>query len=86
MDHHLEGAALYEISDFYRITAEEATAAVDYINSHLTELMPTYRQMLERDSQGNSPEVTELFRRSHEKFVELQTGLKGRTEDASVTG
>jgi len=89
MDHYFSGAALEEISDFYRIPLEDATGAIEYINSHMTELMPTYRQMLERDARGNSPDVNQLLSAAHERVLELRSRLERErraTEDAPLAG
>ncbi len=89
MDHYFAGASLTEISSFYRITEAEAAGAVDYINSHMAELMPAYREMIERDAQGNPAGVSEVLAETHGKLIELRAelqGNRGRTEDASVAG
>jgi len=88
MDHYFAGAGLGEISDFYRITLEEASSAVDFINSHMNELMPTYREMLNRDARGNSARVNKLLLDAHGKLIELRTELRhqARAENAPVTG
>ena len=83
MDHYFGGATPEWITDFFQVKPEETDAAIAYINSHMAELMPMYRKMLERDQRGNSPEVEAKFARAHEKLMRLKAEFERRKAEAA---
>ncbi len=90
MDNYFSGETPEAIAQFYRITLEEARAATDYIDGHMTELMPHYRAMLERDRQGDPPQVRERYAESHARLMALKEKLERqktqRDGDARAAG
>ena len=75
MDHYFSGWSTASMADLFRITLEECNAAVMYINSHMNELMPVYQKMLERDRQGDPPEVRARYAESHDRLMALKEKL-----------
>ena len=90
MDHSLAGRTAAWIAEFYRITPEDAQAALDYIAEHNLELMPKYQRDLEWARRGNSPEVEALFAESHRKLMRLKEELDQKqvrgNQDARAAG
>jgi uncharacterized protein (DUF433 family) len=90
MDHHLAGRSAASIGEFYDIPKGDAQAAVDYIDAHLSELMPTYQRDLERNRRGNPPHIEAMFAESHKKLMRLKEDLelkkRGETRDARAAG
>jgi uncharacterized protein (DUF433 family) len=89
MDNYFDGETAESIAEFYRISFEEAAASIDYINSHMVELMPDYRKMLETDRQGNPPHIEAIFAKSHEKLIRLKAEFDAKrveAHDVSVAG
>ena len=85
MDFYFDGETSEAIAEFFRITPEEAQAAIEYINGHMAALMPHYQKMLERNRQGNSPEVEALLAKSHENLLRLKAEFdRKRAEAASA--
>ncbi len=52
-----------------KLTVEEVTAAMDYIAVHREELAPKYQKMLDRDAQGNPPELQAKIDALHVEFM-----------------
>ncbi len=90
MDHHLAGRSAASIAGFYDIPLSDAQAAMDYIDAHLGELMPTYQRDLERKRRGNPPHIEAMFAESHKKLMRLKEALEhkkgGETRDARAAG
>src|SRR5437660_879232 len=90
MDNYFSGETSEAIAEFYHITLEEAQAATDYIDQHMAQLMPRYRKMLQREREGNPPEIERLFERSREKLIRIKAELErkraGEARDARVAG
>jgi hypothetical protein len=90
MDHHLAGRSAASIAGFYDIPLSDAQAAMDYIDAHLVELMPTYQRDLERKRRGNPPHVEAMFAESHKKLMrrkeDLERKTRGVTRDARAAG
>jgi hypothetical protein len=90
MDHYFAGWSVESLAELYGITSEESAAAVDYINSHMAALMPVYRRMLERDRQGDSPEVRARYAESHARLMALKDELDRKkregTGDVRIAG
>lgn len=75
MDYYFSGRSAEFIADLFRVSIEEVLAAQDYINSHMAELMPQYHRMLERDRQGDPPEVRARYAASHARLMALKEKL-----------
>ena len=56
MDFHPQ-YTVKEIAGILPLTVEQVQAAVDYIEANRAKVDPVYQKMLDRDAQGNSPEV-----------------------------
>ena len=86
MDFHFAGDPPEEIADAFRITLDEARAAMTYIDEHKEELMPRYQEILDRNRRGNPPHIEAMLRQSHEKFVRLQAEFARKKAVAAQVG
>jgi uncharacterized protein (DUF433 family) len=57
LDYHLDGWHRDMIADNFNISSAQVEIAVHYIDEHRDEVMAVYLKMLERDAQGNPPEL-----------------------------
>jgi uncharacterized protein (DUF433 family) len=57
MDYHLDGMHRDMIADTLSLSSPQVEVAIRYIEEHRDEVMPIYQKMLERDAQGNPPEL-----------------------------
>jgi len=76
MDFYFAGYTAEAMADFYKLPVGDVQAAIDYIDDHMRELMPHYRQMLERDRRGNPPHIEAILTKSHEKLMRLKHDLE----------
>jgi len=83
MDHYFDGWSIQSMAKLFRIPFEDAVAAVDYINSHMSDLMPEYHKMLERDRQGDSPEVRARYAESHARLMAKKEELDRRKREGA---
>ncbi len=81
-----------QIAALFKLTVEEIQVALDYIAAHRDEVTADYQKILARHAKGNSPEVLEIIKGSHERLLarvaELKRikGEKQTAEDASHAG
>jgi uncharacterized protein (DUF433 family) len=52
-----KGYSIEQIAEMFRLVPDQIRVAIRYIEEHREEVEATYRQILERDARGNSPEV-----------------------------
>jgi uncharacterized protein (DUF433 family) len=76
MDLYFAGETPEAIAEFFRIPLGDAQAGIDYIDAHMRDLMPHYRQMLQRDRQGNPPHIEAILAQSHEKLMRKKQELE----------
>jgi uncharacterized protein (DUF433 family) len=67
-----------------RISSDQVLAAMKYIEEHRAEVEAEYQKLLERDAQGNPPEIRAKLEASHAKLQALLE--KRRQELARGTG
>jgi uncharacterized protein (DUF433 family) len=60
-----------QIAAWLRLSTDQVLAAIQYIEAHKEELMPEYQEMLERDAQGNPPELQAKLDAMHAKFLKM---------------
>ena len=83
MDHYFSGDTMERIAEVFRIPVEEAEAAAHYIDGHMAELMPSYRRMLQRDREGDSPEVRATYAASHARLMARKAELERKAMEGS---
>jgi uncharacterized protein (DUF433 family) len=73
-----------------RISSYQVLAAMKYIEEHRAEVEAEYKIMLERDAQGNPPEIQAKLEASHAKLQALldkrRQELSRETKDARNPG
>jgi uncharacterized protein (DUF433 family) len=73
-----------------RISSYQVLAAMKYIEEHRAEVEAEYKIMLERDAQGNPPEIKARLEASHAKLQALlekrRQELARETKDAGNPG
>ena len=57
MDYYKHAWSPQRIADLFKLTVAEVEAAIRYIEAHKAEVMVEYQKMLDRDAQGNQPEI-----------------------------
>jgi len=70
-DYLKEGCHHTDIAMILRISSAQVRSAVDYIESHKNEVLAEYQKMLDREAQGNPPEIQAKLRSSHAKLQAL---------------
>jgi uncharacterized protein (DUF433 family) len=90
MDHHLAGRSREWIAEFYKLSSAEVQAAQDYIDAHLSDLLPKYERDVDWARKGNSAEVQALFEESHRRLkrrvAEMKGAKAGEVRDARAAG
>jgi len=59
-----------------RISSAQVQAAIQYIDEHKDEVLAEYQKMLDREAQGNPPEVQVKLQSSHAKLQVLMGRLR----------
>src|SRR5690348_4782733 len=57
LDYHLDGWHRDMIADNFDLSSDEVEVAIRYFDEHRDEVMAKYQKMLDRDAQGNPPEL-----------------------------
>ena len=83
MDYYFRGRSPEFIANLFSIPSEDIVAAQDYINTHMAELMPPYRRMLERDRQGDPPEVRARYAESHARLMARKEEVERRNREGT---
>jgi uncharacterized protein (DUF433 family) len=90
LDYHKHGWPAKEIAWLFHLTTSQIEAAVRYIEEHRDEVMADYQEMLDRDAQGNPPELQAKLDAAHErlqaKLRELREAKQQEGQDARHSG
>jgi uncharacterized protein (DUF433 family) len=78
LDYVLQGWDPARIAMFFRIGSRQVEAAVGYIRENKLDVLSEYLQMLEREVQGNPPELQARLAASHGKARKLAKQLRQR--------
>ncbi len=78
LDYLLLGWHCERIADFFQLHPQEVQAAMEYVREHTLEVLREYVKMLERDAQGNPPELQARLAASHGKARKLAKRLRQR--------
>src|SRR5713101_6059158 len=70
-DYLKEGCHHTAIATTLRISSAQVQAAILYIDEHKEEVLAEYQKMLDREAQGNSPEIKNKLQASHAKLQAL---------------
>jgi uncharacterized protein (DUF433 family) len=70
MDFATAGWHHSQIAVHFRLSTGQVLAALRYIEEHKPEVTAAYQEMLERDAQGNPPELQARLDADHAKFLE----------------
>ena len=71
MDYYTKDWHHTAIATWLRISSAQVLAAIQYIEAHQDEVMAEYQKMLERDAQGNPPEIQAKLDAIHAKYEVL---------------
>ena len=69
LDYSTKGYHHTFIASLFRLSSSQVLGALEYVEAHKDEVMAEYRQMLERDAQGNPPEIRAKEAASHAKML-----------------
>jgi uncharacterized protein (DUF433 family) len=90
LDYYPQGWSVSMIAELFHVKEEQVRAAIEYVEAHREEVMAEYEKILERDRQGNPPEIRERFAQSHQKLMKLKDELRrkelGEANDARAAG
>lgn len=90
LDYHLDGWHRDMIADNFDLSSDEVEVAIRYIDEHRDEVMAKYQKMLERDAQGNPPELQAkldaLRGSARAKAQELRAAKAREAPDAGHSG
>ncbi|HET6881038.1 MAG TPA: hypothetical protein VFI31_12830 [Pirellulales bacterium] len=67
------------LAKLYDLTAEQVAAARAYILNNADSVLSNHSKIESRIAAGNSPEVIETARRTHERFLQFKDSLVKRT-------
>jgi len=70
-DYLKEGCHHTAIAMALRISSAQVQAAIQYIEEHKNEVLAEYQKMLDREAQGNPPEIKSKLLASHAKLQAL---------------
>jgi uncharacterized protein (DUF433 family) len=70
-DYLKEGCHHTAIASTLRISSTQVQAAIQYIDEHKDEVLAEYQKMLDREAQGNPPEIRAKLQSSHAKLLAL---------------
>jgi hypothetical protein len=73
------------IASILGLSSREVLAGLQFIEEHKEEVMAEYQKMLERDAQGNPPEVEAKLAGSREKLQAKLAELRAAKSQASAT-
>ena len=76
LDYHKLGWHRDLIAVTLSVSSEQVEVAVRYIDEHRDEVMADYAEMLERDAQGNPPELQAKFDAGHDRFLAMVQARK----------
>src|SRR5713101_8798893 len=71
LDYLDEGWHHSQIAAFFRLSTDQVLAAFRYSEEHKAEVTAEYAKMLERDAQGNPPELQAKLDEAHARFLEM---------------
>jgi uncharacterized protein (DUF433 family) len=80
LDYLTAGWPVPRIAALFRISVEQAEAAVAYIEQHRAEVMANYARILERAERGNPPELQARLDAGHRRFQELVARIRSLEE------
>jgi uncharacterized protein (DUF433 family) len=60
------------VGQMYQLSPEQVAAARAYVFHHLDTVLPEHIRLETRMAAGNSPEIVERMKRTHEKFVRFK--------------
>jgi uncharacterized protein (DUF433 family) len=90
LDYHLDGWHRDMIAVNFRISSAQVETALRYIDEHRDEVMAKYQKMLERDAQGNPPELQAkldaLRGTARARLQELRAANEREARDAGHSG
>jgi uncharacterized protein (DUF433 family) len=90
LDYHKHGWHRDMIADTLDLSSDEVEVAIRYIDEHRDEVMAKYQKMLERDAQGNPPELQAkldaLRGSARAKADELRAAKEREARDAGHSG
>jgi len=69
-DYLKEGCHHTAIAMVLRISSAQVQAAIQYIEEHKSDVLQEYQKMLDREAQGNPPEIQAKLRSAHAKLQE----------------
>ena len=70
-DYLKEGCHHTAIAITLRISSAQVQAAIQYIDEHKDEVLAEYQKMLDREAQGNPPEIQSKLQAAHAKLQAL---------------
>jgi uncharacterized protein (DUF433 family) len=77
LDYHKHGWQPTDIADLFKLSTRQIEVAIEYIETHKTEVMATYQRILDRHAKGNPPELQARLDEGHERFLAM---VKARRE------
>src|SRR5262245_13920925 len=90
LDHHKHGWHRDRIAANFDLSSDQVEVAIRYIDEHRDEVMAKYKRMLERDAQGNPPELQAkldaLRGSARAKAQELRAAKEREARDAGHSG
>jgi uncharacterized protein (DUF433 family) len=71
LDYANDGWHANSIALLFGLNTEQIQCALRYIEDHKPEVMAAYQRMLDRDAQGNPPEIEEKLKASRAKLQKM---------------
>jgi uncharacterized protein (DUF433 family) len=80
LDYLLDAWHPHQIAAFLRISSPQVEAAIEYVREHKLEVLREYLKMLEREKQGNPPELQARLDAGRERFQALVARVRAIEE------
>jgi uncharacterized protein (DUF433 family) len=80
MDYLEMGWSHTRMAAFLRLSSSQVLAAIDYIKQHEAEVRAEYQKMLDRDAQGNPPELQAKIDARHAYWAPIFEEMKRKHE------